>query len=456
MSWTEDELQNISIGDKRLDQRAKQLLMSIASKPTISIPAACNGWSETKAAYRLLDNGAVTAEKILEPHKNATLERLKDKETVLCIEDTTELDYSKKTDIDGLGPLNLEIRQGLYLHPMLAVTPDRVCHGVLNWNTVIREPGSLGKKKEPRKIEEKESYRWLEGYRVACNLSNTLPRTSCVYVADREADIYEIYAEKHLRDNSTEEASAEFLVRSKHDRVLANGEKLWSAMKKAPVLGEVAFDIADAPSHIKRSVIQTIQVMTVTLKGQKRFGEQLPDVQITAILAREDNPPKGELAVEWLLFTSKQINTLEEALTVIEWYLCRWQIEIYFKVLKSGCKVEELQLERVTRLEPMLALYMIVAWRVVYMTMLGRECPEFPCDVLFDEQEWKAAYIVHNKKKPPKQPPPLDEMIRIVAGLGGFLNRKNDGFPGPKTIWIGLQRCRDFVLAIEAHNAIHT
>ena len=141
----------------------------------------------------------------------------------------------------------------------------------------------------------------------------------------------------------------------------------------------------------------------------------------------------------------------EQAIEVLQWYLCRWQIEIFFKVLKSGCKIEELQLEHITRLEPALAFYMMVAWRVLYLTMLGRSCPELPCDVVFGQEEWKAVYIVCEKQAPPEEPPTLDFMIRMVARFGGFLNRKHDGFPGPKTIWIGIQRCRDFALAIEAH-----
>jgi len=162
----------------------------------------------------LLDNGAVTAEKILKPHRECTLKRLGGEEVVLCIEDTTELDYTGKSDIDGLGPLNYENRQGLYLHPMIAVTPDRLCHGVINWRTVVREPGSLGQDKESQRlIEEKESFRWLEGYRVACGFSGEHPDTVFVYEADRESDIYEIYAERYWR-MANGEASAEVLVRS--------------------------------------------------------------------------------------------------------------------------------------------------------------------------------------------------------------------------------------------------
>ena len=452
MDWAEQELQTINLGDKRLDKRAKKLLSRFGSKPTISIPAACNGWPETKAAYRLLDNGAVTAQKLLEPHRECTLARLAGEEIVLCIEDTTELDYTDKSDIDGLGPLNYEDRQGLYLHPMLAVTPDRLCHGVLNGRTVVREPGSLGQEKEDqRPIEEKESFRWLEGYRVACGLLEEQPDTAFVYTADREADIYEIYAERHQRQVKGE-ASAEILIRSQHDRLLADGRKLWEAVGQAAVLGEIAFDIPATNNRTGRSVVQRIQTTRVVLKGPYRQGSRLPDIELTVIRAREKKPPKGEQPLEWILLTTRPASTFEQALEILEWYLCRWQIEIYFKVLKSGCKVEEFQLERLTRLEPALAFYMIVAWRGIYLTMLGRACQELSCEVVFGEQEWKAVYIVTNKQRPPQQPPTLDEMIRMVSSFGGFLNRKHDGFPGPKTIWIGMQRALDFALAIESHS----
>jgi len=129
-------------------------------------------------------------------------------------------------------------------------------------------------------------------------------------------------------------------------------------------------------------------------------------------------------------------------------------IEVFFKILKSGCKVEELQLEHVDRIENALAFYQIIAWRVLYLTMLGRACPELPCNLVFEEEEWQAVYIVTKKEQPPKTPPSIDEIIRMIASCGGFLNRKRDGFPGPQTIWIGLQRCQDFVLGIEAYKAI--
>jgi hypothetical protein len=177
-------------------------------------------------------------------------------------------------------------------------------------------------------------------------------------------------------------------------------------------------------------------------------------VEITAILAIEPHPPAGEAPVEWLLLTNLPVNTPAQALEKLQWYLCRWQIEVFFRILRTGCRIEKLQLEKLERLEPALAFYMIVAWRVLFLTMLGRECPEMPCDVVFATAEWHAVYIVTERKPPPDTPPTLDRMVRMVAGLGGFLNRKCDRFPGPQTLWIGLQRAADFVLAMQAQRGV--
>jgi hypothetical protein len=134
-------------------------------------------------------------------------------------------------------------------------------------------------------------------------------------------------------------------------------------------------------------------------------------------------------------------------LRVIDYYACRWQIEVFFRVFKTGCKVEEIQLEKAERLRPCLALYKIVAWRVLYVTMLGRESPDLPCDVLFTDEEWKSAWTICTDQPPPPQAPPLREFLPMLAELGGYNNRKHDAPPGPKTLWIAIRRMGDFALA---------
>ena len=452
MSALVAELGTIALGDRRLNRRARRLLEKFGEKPTLSIPAACGGWGETRAAYRLFDHPEVTAERVLAPHIACPEERLRAHPRVLCIQDTTELDdTTKKDSIAGLGPLNYESRWGMYLHPTLALTPERVPLGLLDAYSWAREPGSLGQEKDPsRPLEEKESVRWVDGFARVNELAEQLTDTRLTYIADREGDIYDLFVEAPCPEHG-----ADWLVRVQHaDRLLADGGKLREVIDAAAVLTEITFDRPASNGRRARTVHQQIKVVRVTLKAPSRADRTLPDITVTALLATEAQPPGDEEPLDWLLLTNLPVETPEQAIEKLSWYLCRWQIEVYFKVLKSGCRVEQLQLEKRARLDPALAFYMIIAWRVLFLTMLRRDCSEMPCDTVFADEEWKAVYLVTQRKPPPSEPPSLDTMVRMIAGLGGFLNRKSDGFPGPKTLWIGLQRVPDFVLALEAQRSI--
>lgn len=448
MSALAAELADIDLGDRRLNRRAAQVLECLGAQPGLSIPAACGGWDETRAAYRLFDHDNVSAEAVLAPHSACTVERLREHPRVLCIQDTTELDYTTRKDsMAGLGPLNYETRWGMYLHPTLVVTPERVPLGVLDWHSFVREPGSLGQPKDPaRPLEDKESVRWVDGFARVNELAEQLTDTRLAYISDREGDIYDLFVEAPCP-----ETGADWVIRAQHrDRLLDDGTKLEATVAKADVLTEVSFERPAREGRPARRVTQQIKVARVTLKPPARPERTLPPVTITALLASELDPPAGEDPLEWLLLTNLVIDTPAQAAEILTWYLCRWQVEVYFKILKSGCKIEQLQLEQRERLEPALAFYMVIAWRVLYLTMLGRDCPELPCDAVFADAEWRAVYLVTQRQPPPEQPPSLNQMVRMLASLGGFLGRKQDGFPGPKTIWIGLQRAADFVLALEA------
>lgn len=437
-----DEFADLDLGDARLNKRACALIETLGQRPDRSIPTACTTWKETKAAYRLLDSPKVSAQKILEPHYTRTRERMMEHPTVLCIQDTTELDYTGKDDIQGLGTLNYPDRRGLYLHPTLAVTPERLPLGLLDsWNWT-----------RPFEDAEKESIRWLEGYQRLCETQQYIWEqafdTRLVYLADREADLFEIYAE-HRRQLDRQGQAADWLIRARHDRTTDRGDTLWARVEATPELGRIEFDMPASDRRKGRRIVQGLRATRVTLEAP-RHGDPTAPVTVTAVLATEVDPPPGESPIAWLLLTHLEVTTQDQAEQMLSWYLCRWQIEIFFRILKSGCKIEELQLEKIERLEPAIMLYMLIAWRVLYFTMLGRECPELPCDLIFDDEEWRAVYIVAHRQQPPARPPTLNTMIRMVAGFGGFLNRKGDGMPGPQTIWIGLQRSKDFVLAMEA------
>ena len=449
MSWVDQEMAGVEMGDERLNKRTKQLLGSLFGQPTNSLPVACRGWTETQAAYRFFDNRKVTPEKILAPHREATCVRMGEQPVVLCVQDTSELDYSGQKQMRDLGPLTYEAQQGLLLHPTLAITPDRLALGVLDNRIWARDIESYGKGKDraSKPIEEKESFRWIEGYQQICRISQRLPNTRCVYVADRESDLYDLFIEAEEQENP-----ADFLVRAKHDRIVTDDSRLSEELARAAVLGEATFELPPTHSRQRKPVTQRLKAVRVNLRPPTKKA-QLPSVDVTVILAEEVRPPKGEKPITWILLTNLPVTTGDQVLEKLQWYLCRWQIEIFFRILKSGCKVEKLQLECAERLQPALMMYMIIAWRVLYLTYLGRECPDLPCDLVFDTKEWQAIHLVSTQTRAPEQVPSLNTILRMIASMGGFLARKSDGEPGPQTIWIGLQRTRDFVLALDAHHA---
>jgi Transposase Tn5 dimerisation domain/Transposase DNA-binding len=450
-SWAAQEMLTAHWGDKRLNQRAAKLLSRLADSPEGSLPSVLQSWKETVAAYRFFDNEKVTPEKVLEPHRDATLERAQKFPVVLCVQDTTELDYTSKPQTQGLGPLTYGSSLGLYIHPTLAITPDRLCLGVVDQWSWARDPEEHGGKDRQnrlqRSLEEKESFRWVEGYRRVCDWQVTLPQTRLVYMADRDSDLFELFEEG-------QSGEAAWLIRSSQDRALAEGGLLSQKIRQTEVLGTLEFDLPAAPGRAARRVTQTLRAARLKLRPPYRPDKKLPVVEVTAVLAWEEEPPEDVEPIEWLLLTNLAVETTEQAREKVQWYVCRWQIEVYFRILKSGCQVEELRLQERERLEVALAFYMIVAWRVLYLIMMGRTLPELSCEVVLAAEEWKAVYLVLERQRPPSQPPPLQEMLVRIARLGGFLARKGDGNPGPKALWIGLQRTRDFVLALEAREAI--
>jgi hypothetical protein len=418
LTWAQEELSGIELGDARLEKRAAVLLDELGRKPCASIPIACGGWSETLAAYRFLGNEKCQWADILTPHTACTLSRMAVHSVVLCIQDTTVLDFNGQK-IEGLGPLSYEAQRGMFLHPTLAVTPGRLQLGLLDAWMWARE----FKDKNGVRPGLNESIRWIEGYERVAERALELPETRLVYVADREGDLLPL-----MQKANSLGFPADLLVRSKHNRVLPTGEgKLWDQVGATKPLGQIEFLLPGRKGKPARQVKQELRVLRVKFRSGKA-GETF---EMAAILAREINPPAGEKPVEWRLLTNRNAKTLEEAAELIDWYRCRWEIEQFFNVLKNGCKIEELQLSSRGRIETALSFYLIIAWRVGYLLGLGKTCPDMDCEVVFAREEWRAAWIVKYKTLPQK-PPTLNEMIRLIASFGGFLGRKCDKEPGAK------------------------
>jgi hypothetical protein len=483
-AWIEKELESAYFGDTRLDERFKVVMNDLSQKPSVSIPTACGGWAETAGAYRFFANQRVDAEGVLHPHRAATLSRIAEHPVVVLIQDTSEFDVTRPEErMKGAGPLNDESRWGFYNHPLLAVTPERLPLGVVSAKIWARDLAefqacqrekagdrrSKDRRKKSRPIEEKESVRWVEGYRCGCEVAAEVPGTMIVVVSDSEADIYECFAEAVPEEGKKK---AEWIIRACQDRSVLDGTpqgygRLRAKVAATRVLGTLEVEVRErTPQEASegkrnqprtaRTATATVQAARVKVRGPQRPGGRGPDVEVNAILVREKNPPRGEEPIEWLLLTSLPINTFKKVCRAIEYYACRWQIEIYFRVLKSGCKIEDRQFEDADRYLPCMALYMVIAWRVMYVMMLGRECPDTSCAEVFEEAEWKAVYAVVHGKPLPDNPPTLEEIIAMIARLGGHLGRSNDGPPGPKAMWIGMQRMMDFATAWRIFEAAST
>ena len=385
------ELEGIDLGDKRLNKRSERIIEALAADPQASINAACDGWSDTLAAYRFFDNNAIKPEQILQPHVNATKQRMSEHPVVLILQDTTELDFSDHAP-DDAGCLNKEDRFGIYDHTHLAVTPERLCLGVVGVEQFDRTAESLGKTVERRTlpIEQKESFRWLNGYRLASKLANECPETQVVNVADREADIYDIFleAEQHA-------TPADFIIRAKEDRCTLEHDpdsgpavyrKVRAEVSASDIRTTRIIDLPQTPKRGARKAELEVRAIRVTVKPP-HARSRLPSVTYNVVLVEEVNGPQDGTDVSWLLITTLPIDSVEDILRVIDYYAARWSIEVFFRTLKTGCRVEEIQLEKMHRVKNCLAFYKIIAWRVLYLTYLNRECPSLPCTAVFDDSE---------------------------------------------------------------------
>ena len=465
--WVVEETATVDLRDKRLNERLQLLLSHFSAHPTASIPAASGGYAEMTAAYRFFDNDKVGFDGVLRPHLDRTRARIEAQTVVLLVPDTTEIDVTRpEQQVHGAGPLDGSTRRGAFLHLMHAFTPDGTPLGTLQaipWTRDVDKPTVASQSSRQRAatpIEEKESFRWLLSMRQAREEAAGLPRTQIVYVADSEADIYEVIA-----TGMEQPRTADWVVRSCQDRALVDDledavglDTLRAEVVAAPVLYRQTIEIRGREAKVacedrgrrqprkSREAVVEVRAARVTLRAPQRQVGQPPDVTANAVLVTEANPPDDDVAVEWLLLTSLPIDTEARVRLIVEYYCTRWMVEIIFRVLKSGCRVESRRFERVDRLLPCLAVYLIVTWRTLYVCRLGRSCPEISCEAVFEPQEWQSVYQVVKREKPPKEPPKLQEMVRLVAQLGGYVNRKREDEPGPQTVWLGLQRLHDITL----------
>jgi hypothetical protein len=441
--WAKEELGEVDLGDQRLRKRLVSIAQAFYARPQANIPQACQTRVATKATYRFLDHPETSMEKVLAPHYEATLGRSSREEVVLAVQDTTSLNYTAHPATQNLGPIGYRLDRGigLWLHETMAFNREGTPLGLLDVQCWARDAADFGKKKRRHRvpIEEKESYKWLLSFRKVAEAQKRCPKSTLVSVGDREADIYELF-ELALSDLT----GPKLLVRAEQDRLLAEGQgHLWEKLAQQEVVGIQEIQVPRQKNRPARVARLEVRFAEVTLKPPQRKKER-KELTLWAVWAREAEEPVEGGRIEWMLLTTCAVTTFEEAIEKLSWYTIRWGIEVFHRTLKSGCKVEERQLGHADRIETCLAIDMVVAWRIFHLVKLGRETPDVPCSVFFEEAGWKAlvAHVTQNPK-PPDHPPTLREAMRMVASLGGFLGRKGDGEPGTKSLWLGLQRLDD-------------
>jgi hypothetical protein len=453
------EFVGVQLKDKRLNQRACRIAESLGRSCSASIPAATDGRAEMEAVYRFFSNRKVTPEALMAPHRAATLERIGQCEVVLLVQDTTEVDVTRPSQqVKGAGPLSSESRRGGFFHPLVAFS-DELALGIVwskSWEREAiqtnRSPEEKRKETRSKPIEEKESIRWVEGVRAAREVARKCPQAQCIAVSDSESDIYEVLAEPRGNEVGRD---LELIVRAAGDRNVTDpGGTLLSRLRSTPCLFRLSLDVSQrkAKTNAKnlpprkrsrdaRTALVEVRATSVTIRSPRNTAHR-PSLPYNAVLVEEVSPPEGEVPIQWLLITSLPIDTLEQVREVLNHYCNRWPIETYFRTLKSGCRVQQRYFETMPRLENCLAIYSVIAWKILYLCGLGEQCPELPCDVVFNESEWKAVYTVAKQLPPPGQPPTINEMIRLIASLGGYVTRRKTR-PGTQTLWIGLQRAYD-------------
>lgn len=436
-TWAAHELAQTTLGDARLTKRFIRIVADKLANPTASIPQASGTWAATKATYRFFASPQVSASALRASHAAATVRRAAQHPTVLLLQDTTELNYSTHPHTRDLGFLDNPKSHGIKVHSGMAATLDGVPLGIVHQEVWTRDPATKGIPPRKRPHAERESHRWLT---TLAAVQQTIPApTRVIVVADREADLYPLFI-------APRDARTDLVIRATHDRGLVGGQRLSAVIAQVPRPGSGT--VAIPPNGTRPARTASVAVGWSSLQWlpptDAPHAATAPRPTLQLVVVEETAPPAGVRPLRWWLWTTLPVATLADAEQVVAHYRHRWLIERYHFVLKSGCGVEQLQLETRAGLERALAVCSLVAWRLLWLTYQARQSPEEPCTSVFAPHEWQVLHCTLSRTTTlPAQPPSLREATRMVARLGGFLARAGDGEPGVKTIWRGLIRLDD-------------
>ena len=449
--WVDRELGG-ELPDRRLRARLGKILGDLGRRVGGTLPAACQDWAATKAAYRFFSNPRVDEGVILAGHFAATGSRFAAATgPILVLHDTTEFSFSRESP-EAIGRISLIKGRhathtvcGVLMHSSLVLTPQGVPLGLAAVKFWTRQKfkgtDALKRKVNPTRIpiEQKESVRWLENLRRSTALLADSPR--CIHIGDRESDIFELFC-------AAREEETHFLVRTCVDRLAAGGDTTISrAMEREPVRGNHEVELRDDHGRVSKVGLDVrFRKLTVhpPIGKQKRY----PALELTVIHADEREAPAGREPIRWRLLTDLPVDDLAGATEKLGWYAQRFKIETFHKVLKSGCQAERARLRTAERLTNLLAVLCVVGWRIFWLTMANRATPEAPPEVALTKAEVEILDRLAGATNPPPKPA-LSHYLIAIAKLGGYLARVKDPPPGNMVIWRGLNRLMDIQLGFE-------
>ena len=433
--WATSVLGRGTFPDHRLKLRAIAVLAQKASRPGDSIPQGAGSPAAAKATYRFLENPRVSARLLWCPIHEHAARALRGSERVLAIQDTTFINLPTLEATEGLGTVNGKDEEALLMHSTLAVRPDGHILGMLDNQVWARPPAEFGKAKDrkSRPIEAKESSKWLRAtVRAAALRDRWSPGTRLLHVCDREADIHEVF-------QTAIGLGDDVLIRCSRDRkVEGPWGRVRATLAAQPVLARARIEVPRKKGQRKRWAAIEIRSATVTLDPPAKYPGRRP-LSLGVVWVNEPVAPGGVEPLEWMLWTTLAVGTVDEAQEVVEFYRWRWRIEDFHRTLKEGCRVERTQLKTAGRIETLVAYSSAVAVRLLQITHWARTEPTRPCTEVLSDDEWRVLWArIHNARLPEGQEPPgMREAVRMIGRLGGHLGRKCDGLPGVRSLWKG-------------------
>jgi hypothetical protein len=449
--WASHIAAQADMPDARLNTRFGIILQTFADKPLDPITQAAGDAGQAKAIYRFFANRRLEQDDLLNPIVDATTDACRNQGTILAIQDSSSTNYSSLLTTEDLGKLNGTEALGLHFHTTIAVQTNGVVAGMLHQAFWARPPEDEPHNGDQRKraIEDKESYKWLEGIEAAeAAIDNGLPRVEqprLLHIFDREGDIHEV-----LQRISDSPHGA--IIRAAQNRSVA-GEvnHAFEAVAAAPCIGIHRFEVSARHGAKKRQAQLELRTVALTITPSHNYPKRQA-VRWTLVQACEINTPADAEPLHWLLWTNQPATTWAQIVEILRCYALRWRIEDFHLTLKSGCRVEKLQLKKADRLTKAIITYSAVALRIMALRELARQEPTASCERILNPDQWHALYAYFQGRQPTHDTPvpTIREAVKWIGRLGGHLGRKRDGMPGVRTLWRGW---RDLSLLVAGYRA---